>query len=112
ASLHSQITVQQSDFLKIFYPGDTLDVLVLQDTAVNVGRTGGPNVYDFSPLTLVSGGKIPVLLGRKFATLAHEQLAAGTYQRTFDATMLGSGVYFCRLSAEKYSVTKKLVLLR
>ncbi len=63
ASLEAQITVQESDFLKIFYIGDTLSVRILQDTAVNIGQLGGPNVYDFSSLNLVSGGSVPIVLG-------------------------------------------------
>jgi len=63
ASLRAQITLQLSDFQKIFYVGDTLNVTSPPDTTVNVGQVGGPNVYDFSSLNLASVGIIPVVLG-------------------------------------------------
>ena len=63
ASLHAQITVQRSDIQNIFYVGDTLSVSTINDTAVDVGQVGGPNIYDFSSLTLVPAGMSPVVLG-------------------------------------------------
>jgi hypothetical protein len=62
-SLHAQITIQRSDFQKVFYVGDSMSVSVLMDSTVNVGQVGGPNVYDFSALNLVAGGTLPVVLG-------------------------------------------------
>jgi len=68
--LKAQITVQRSDFLEIFYVGDTLSVMTLMDSSVNVGQVGGPNTYDFSGLNLVSGGAIPVVLGSQLPKAA------------------------------------------
>lgn len=50
------------------------------------------------------------LLGREVATLVNEKLQAGTYEVTFDAGNLPSGVYFYKLLANNFSATKKLVL--
>ena len=69
ASLHAQITVQRSDIQGIFYVGDTLSVSTINDTAVDVGQIGGPNVYDFSSLTLASGGTAPVVLGSSLSNI-------------------------------------------
>lgn len=52
------------------------------------------------------------VLGRPVATLVHEVRPAGRYNELFNATGLGSGMYFYRLTAPLYSATKKLVLLR
>ncbi len=64
------------------------------------------------PLTTHVSLKVYDLLGREVATLVNEELTPGTYQQTFDAAGLGSGIYFYRLTAGNHSVTKKLVLLR
>lgn len=43
--------------------------------------------------------KVFDVLGREVATLVDEALQPGTYETRFDGSNLGSGVYFCRLSA-------------
>ena len=52
-----------------------------------------------------------MILG-EVAVLINERQAAGTYEVTFDAGRLASGVYFYRLHAGDYTETKKLCLLR
>ena len=52
------------------------------------------------------------LLGRKITVLADEAMAAGTHNRSFDATVLPSGIFFCRLQAGDQAQIQKLVLLR
>lgn len=66
-SVHGQITVQRSDIQNIFYVGDTASVSTIADPAVNVGQVGGPNIYDFSSLNLISAGTSPVVLGSSLA---------------------------------------------
>ena len=56
--------------------------------------------------------KVFDLLGKEVATLVNEYLQPGTYETTFDASMLTSGIYFYRLQTEKFSATKKLILLK
>jgi hypothetical protein len=51
-------------------------------------------------------------LGREVATLVDGFLSAGTYQATFDASSLSSGMYFYRLTAGSFGDTKKLVVLK
>lgn len=95
--LDAQITIQLSDFQKYFYVGDTMSVTILLDSSVNVGQVGGPNVYDFSSLSLVSGGNLPVVLGSSlpkaasrfpndtiFVTSNEEQAFTFTSQGMFD----------------------------
>jgi hypothetical protein len=51
-------------------------------------------------------------LGQHVATLVHESQGAGHYEVQFDGTGLASGVYFYRLRAGAFSLTKKLLLVR
>ena len=51
-------------------------------------------------------------IGREVATLVNETKEAGSYQVTFNASKLASGVYFYRLQAGSYSSVKKLVLMK
>jgi hypothetical protein len=52
------------------------------------------------------------VLGREVRTLVNEELEPGSYERTFDASGLASGIYFYRLEARGFSETRKLLLLR
>ncbi len=67
---------------------------------VPAGRTGYTSlrIYD--------------LLGREVATLANEELSAGTHERYFDASGFSSGVYLYRLQSGIYSETRKLVVMK
>ncbi len=56
--------------------------------------------------------KVFDLLGREVATLASEKMEPGTYERSFDATGLPTGVYFYRLQAGEFVQTRKLAVLR
>jgi photosystem II stability/assembly factor-like uncharacterized protein len=52
------------------------------------------------------------LLGKEVAVLVNDKLQAGTYEVTFDAVDLTSGIYFYKLTAGKFTDTKKLVLIK
>ncbi len=52
------------------------------------------------------------VLGREVAVLVNEKKPAGTYEATFDARSLSSGVYFYRLTAGTFVQTRSMVLLR
>ncbi|MBL0062192.1 MAG: T9SS type A sorting domain-containing protein [bacterium] len=56
--------------------------------------------------------KVFDVTGRLVATLIDESLAAGVHRTNFDAARLASGVYFYRLEAAKYSMTRKMVVLK
>jgi hypothetical protein len=51
-------------------------------------------------------------IGRVIATMVSEELAAGTYQRQWNAAQLSSGVYWYELKAGSDVETKKLVLIK
>ncbi len=52
------------------------------------------------------------VLGREIKVLVNQEKPAGSYEVEFDGANLPSGVYFCRMEADKYSDTKKLLLLK
>lgn len=61
--------------------------------------------------------KVYDILGNEIVTLVNEELLAGEYEVIFDAEKYGdaslqSGIYFYRLSAGRFSQTKKLVLIK
>ena len=56
--------------------------------------------------------KVYDFLGREIKTLVNESLQAGSYESTFDATELSSGIYFYRLDADGFTETKKMILLK
>lgn len=56
--------------------------------------------------------KVFDLLGREVATLVNEARNAGSYNETFDASKLSSGVYIYRLRAGNFTVTKKFTLMK
>ncbi len=51
-------------------------------------------------------------MGREVETLVNSELNLGTYKADWDASNMVSGVYFCRLSAEDFSETKRMVLIK
>jgi len=56
--------------------------------------------------------KIYDILGREVVTLVHEVLGSGRHSVRWDASGVASGVYFCRMTAEGFAVTKKLMVLK
>ena len=52
------------------------------------------------------------MLGRKISTLVDKQQIAGSYKVEFDGSNLPSGVYFYKLSAGGYSISKKMILIK
>jgi len=56
--------------------------------------------------------KVYDVAGREGATLVAENLAAGSYQYTWNAGSLASGVYYYRLSAGPEVQTRKMLLVK
>ncbi|GEM_PF-3654939 len=52
------------------------------------------------------------ILGREVETLLNGQLNPGTYEFSFDASHLTSGIYFYRLTTEAFTDTKKMILVK
>lgn len=56
--------------------------------------------------------KVYDILGIEIATLVNENRPAGNYEVNFDASDLTSGIYFCRLQTNKFSSTKKMLMVK
>ena len=69
-------------------------------------------IHYYLPVASHAVVKVYDVLGREVATLVNEQKSAGSYQVTFDAHLLTSGVYFYSLQAGSFAETKKLILIK
>jgi hypothetical protein len=56
--------------------------------------------------------KVYDVLGHEVATLVNEVLLPGSYEVTFDAAGLASGVYIYRLTAGEFTASRRMMLLR
>lgn len=75
----------------------------------------------FNPSTSINfeipfSGKVSLkifdMTGKEIATLVNEVKTAGYYSYNFDASGLSSGVYFYSLSADNFTMTKKMLLVK
>ena len=95
----------------------------------NEVEVGVPSKFDmsqnypnpFNPTTKINydlpvDGKVSIVLydisGREVAKLVNEVKTAGYYTVQFNASNLSSGMYFYRISANDFSSTKKMVLIK
>jgi hypothetical protein len=51
-------------------------------------------------------------LGKEIETLVNERLQPGTYEVTFDGSNLSSGIYFYKLTTDKFSKSKKMLMIK
>ncbi len=56
--------------------------------------------------------KVFTLLGQEVATLVNDDLGAGAYEVSFDASKLASGMYIYRLSSGSYLQSRKMLLTK
>jgi hypothetical protein len=56
--------------------------------------------------------KVFDILGNEVATLLDEEKSVGTYELTWNAANLSSGIYFYQLKAGEFVSTKKMILLK
>ncbi|MCI0473831.1 MAG: T9SS type A sorting domain-containing protein, partial [Ignavibacteria bacterium] len=74
------------------------------------------SIPNSTPLTPLQRGtvllKVYDITGKEVAVLVNEVLQPGTYEVTFDASGLTSGVYFYKLQAGEYTETKRMALLK
>ena len=56
--------------------------------------------------------KVYNVLGQEVASLVNQEQKASNYAVNFDASRLASGMYFYKIQAGSYSLTKKMLLLK
>ena len=96
---------------------------------VAIGKENIPSAFTlkqnypnpFNPITQIqyemkSAGQVNMELfdirGAKVRTLINEQKPAGSYEFTFDGLQLSSGIYFYSMTANGFTKTRKLVLMK
>lgn len=52
------------------------------------------------------------ILGKEITTIVNGKYTPGTYEVTFDASQLSSGIYFYKLIANDFSETKKMLMIK
>ena len=61
-------------------------------------------------------GNVKILVyditGREVRTLVNERLQPGTYETSFDGSMLNSGVYFYKMVTDGFTETKKMLMVK
>lgn len=103
--------------------GDTTLTIIKQTSSIipekfslnqNYPNPFNPNtVLNYSlPGTQYSILKVFDALGKEITTLVNEMQNAGSYSVEFDGSNLSSGIYFYKLESEKFSETKRMVLLK
>lgn len=93
---------------------DNLSVPSLFSLKQNYPNPFNPNTtisYTISKMSYVVI-KIYNALGKEVTTLVNESKPAGNYESVFDGTNLPSGIYFCKMMANNFSKTIKLILLK
>jgi hypothetical protein len=109
--------------------GNGIELLKITPVASAVEETVLPEQYvldqnypnPFNPSTIV-GYRVPVSghialkvydgAGREVAVLVNGERAAGSYTVTWNASDMASGTYFCRLTMEGFTQTRKMLLIR
>jgi len=52
------------------------------------------------------------VLGKRVAVIVNENLSSGSYEKTFNADGLSSGIYYYQLTTPEFSNVKKMILVR
>lgn len=109
--------------------GTTNGLFVYHDVVNGIGESSTPSLFHleqnfpnpFNPSTTIRYSiaersfvtlDIFDVLGEKVTTLVSKEMTPGEYTTKWNAGKFSSGVYFCRLRAENFCDTKKLVLVR
>ena len=106
------------------------DATPINVTGVESGNSKTPTIFSlsqnypnpFNPSTVITYSipktstvtlKVYNLVGQEVATLVNNQVnAAGSHMVSFNASNLASGVYFYKLNAGDFTLTKKMVLMK
>ena len=120
-----QYRLKQIDFDGSFEYSNTLDIeitapneFVLEQNYPNPFNPTATISYTIPDIISTKGRNLSVtlkvydVLGNEVAVLLDENKPAGNYDVIFDSRNLSSGIYFYKLSVEKFEAVKKMILLR
>ncbi|MBK8981064.1 MAG: T9SS type A sorting domain-containing protein [Ignavibacteria bacterium] len=113
----------------IFYDISNVNFAISNQVSVSNNNTRIPTEYllsqnfpnPFNPSTKINFDipensdvtlKLMDISGKEIATLVRDNFTAGSYSFSFDGRGLSSGVYFYRLTAGKFSMTKRMMLVK
>ena len=69
-----------------------------------------------NPFNVVRLGDVKIvvydIMGREVLTLVNESMQPGTYETTFDASSLSSGIYFYTLTAGDFKESKRMIFIK
>jgi hypothetical protein len=109
--------LKQVEFIGSFEYSDIVEV----EIAPSIFSLSQNYPNPFNPSTAISF-QLPVnsfvtlkvydVLGNEVATLVNEEILAGEYKIEFNASKMGSGVYFYTLRAGEFVQSKKMLLLK
>ena len=108
------ISFQKPDSIISFIPGSNPNIP--NDFSLEQNYPNPFNSNTNVKFQIINSGivilKVFDLLGREVKTLVNEYKQPGTYQVSFNAEGLSSGVYFYKIIAGDFSETKKMILIR
>jgi len=108
------ISFQKPDSIISFIPGSNINIP--NDFSLEQNYPNPFNQLSIINFKCSIGGYVSIvvydLLGREVKTLVNEYKQPGTYQVSFNAEGLSSGVYFYKMTAGEFSETKKMILIR
>ncbi len=122
------LTANREGYLFAGCDGNGIYRTVTPTTSI-IGRSESPQYFlleqnfpnPFNPITKIKYSvlqlsnvliKVFDILGNQIETLVNEVKPAGTYELTWDAVKLPSGIYFYQLKTGSYIETKKMILLK
>jgi len=117
------------DYNTLFLIGLDINLYYKQITSIGGGNNNLTNNYSlnqnypnpFNPSTVIkyelaAAGKIKLdiynALGQKVQTLVNKNQSSGKHSAVFNGAGLASGIYFYKLSTDKFTKVKKMVLVR
>ncbi len=98
-----------------------LDINSNNNTVVRDYKLSQNYPNPFNPSTIIkyqipASGKVTLkiydILGREVKTLVDEYQQSGTYEKSFNAANLASGIYFYQIRTNNFVATKKMVLIK
>ena len=118
----SAIAFWQSGPTNVYYDGENLPVGITNTNGIANTYSLSQNFPNpFNPTTTIKfslpqDGLVKLVvydvLGKEVATLLNDEQTKGTYEVTFDATKLNSGIYFYKITSGDFSEVKKMMLLK